>query len=174
MAKKNRKEQKNTPKQGISKPESFTQGMVSDLDPHFQLEGSYSDAKNIKLTNAEGDTFTVENINGNSLFVDLANYSIDVNEGQGGSSNVSGYHTFYDRGPDGGSPPVGTGPLTGNLKLDNRASIVGHVSFGNQILFLNRSEKHKKTQKVASVTNSLFFQKVQLQSQNRAHHLNLR
>ena len=71
MAKKNKPDQRTPSRQGVSKPESFTHGMVSDLDPHFQLEGSYSDAQNIRLTNAEGDTFTVENINGNSLFIDL-------------------------------------------------------------------------------------------------------
>ena len=43
--------------------------MDSDLDPHFQLKGSYSMLKILDLTNSEGDTFTVENIEGNSLFV---------------------------------------------------------------------------------------------------------
>tara|TARA_R110002020_G_C16313913_1_gene774100 strand:+ start:152 stop:5806 length:5655 start_codon:yes stop_codon:yes gene_type:complete len=54
-----------------SKPEGFTHGMVSDSDPRFQIKGSYTDGQNIRLTNSTGDTFTVENINGNSLFIDL-------------------------------------------------------------------------------------------------------
>ena len=61
MAKKN--QPKDTPeKRGLSQPQGFTHGMVSDLDPHFQLKGSYSDAQNIRLPNSEGDTITVENI----------------------------------------------------------------------------------------------------------------
>ena len=107
MAKKNKEKQESSPQQGISKPESFTHGMVSDLDPHFQLSGSYSDAKNIRLTNSEGDTFTVENIEGNSLFVDLANYPIyaEYDDGSGIVTN-NNYPTFYDRGP-----AVSTAPL---------------------------------------------------------------
>ena len=58
-------------KKQTSKAQSFTHGMVSDSDPRFQIKGSYSDALNIRLTNEEGDTFTVENIEGNSIFVDL-------------------------------------------------------------------------------------------------------
>ena len=54
-----------------SKAQGFTHGMVSDPDPRFQIKGSYSDAMNIRLTNDTGNTFTVENINGNTLFVDL-------------------------------------------------------------------------------------------------------
>ena len=53
-------------KQGFTEPQGFTHGMISDVDPHFQLTGSYSDAQNIRLTNSEGSTFTVENIEGNS------------------------------------------------------------------------------------------------------------
>tara|TARA_R110002012_G_scaffold131402_1_gene283993 strand:+ start:4196 stop:11014 length:6819 start_codon:yes stop_codon:yes gene_type:complete len=127
MAKKN--QPKDTPeKRGLSQPQGFTHGMVSDLDPHFQLKGSYSDAQNIRLTNSEGDTFTVENIEGNSLFIDLANYPISVNIGEGAEVNVSDYPTFYDRGPN--------LDVTTNLKLDNRCSIVGHYSYANQLLLI--------------------------------------
>ena len=95
MAKK--KQDKRAPEtSGISKPEGFTHGMVSDLDPHFQLKGSYADARNIRLTNSEGDTFTVENIEGNSLFVDLATYPISINA----PANNTNYPTFYDSGPN--------------------------------------------------------------------------
>ena len=61
---------------GFTQPQGFTHGMVGDVDPHFQLKGSYSDAQNIRLTNEDGHTFTVENIEGNSLFVDLGNVNI--------------------------------------------------------------------------------------------------
>ena len=113
---------------GYTEPQGFTHGMISDVDPHFQLKGSYSDAQNIRLTNSEGDTFTVENIEGNSLFVDLANFSISVNAGQGGSSDVSDYGTFYDRGPDNSA--------SNNFEMSNRCSIVGHVSYANQLLLM--------------------------------------
>ena len=130
MAKKSKKQQDHeVEKKGLSQPQGFTHGMISDLDPHFQLKGSYSDAKNIRLTNAEGDAFTVENIEGNSLFVDLADFSISVNAGEGGNADASDYATFYDRGPDGTT-------MTNNLELSNRASIVGHVSYANQMLLM--------------------------------------
>ena len=125
MAKKNKNQQAPPPQQGTSKPESFTHGMISDLDPHFQLEGSYYDAKNIRLTNSTGDTFTVENIEGNSLFVDLGNYDIYTIADQG---QTNPYPTFFDRGPN--------TTLQFNLELDNRASIVGHVSYASQLLLM--------------------------------------
>lgn len=124
MAKK--QEPKNTSENaGFSKPQGFTHGMVSDLDPHFQLKGSYADAQNIRLTNSEGDTFTVENIEGNSLFVDLANYPISIPTDQAYNND---YPTFYDRGPN--------LDVTTNLKIDNRCSIVGHVSYADQMLLI--------------------------------------
>ena len=128
MAKKNKERKQSSAKKGVSKPESFTHGMVSDLDPHFQLQGSYSDAKNIRLTNSEGDTFTVENIEGNSLFVDLATYHIDTLPDQY-QTNAS-YPTFYDRGPEDDIA------LLTNQELSNRCSIVGHVSYANQMLLI--------------------------------------
>ena len=128
MAKKNKDKEKESSSPGISKPESFTHGMISDLDPHFQLEGSYTDAQNIRLTNSTGDTFTVENIEGNSLFVDLANTPIYVNAGEAGASSFNTKTSVYDRGPN-------TTHID-NLKLDNRSSIVGHVSYANQILLM--------------------------------------
>ena len=130
MAKKDKKQQaQQSENTGLSQPQGFTHGMISDLDPHFQLKGSYSDAKNIRLTNAEGDTFTVENIEGNSLFVDLATFPISVNAGEGATVSYSNYKTFYDRGPDGTT-------IGNNLELSNRASIVGHVSYANQMLLM--------------------------------------
>ena len=130
MAKRQSQQQGNPGmRSGLSKAESFTHGMVGDLDPHFQLEGSYSDAQNIRLTNAEGDTFTVENIEGNSLFVDLNAVDIKVKAGQGAANNFNNYTTFYDRGPHGTD-------LDTNLNLANRASIVAHVSYANQLLLM--------------------------------------
>jgi len=58
-------------KKQVSKPQGFTHGLVSDPDPRFQIKGSYTDALNIRLTNDTGDTFTVENIKGNTLLIDL-------------------------------------------------------------------------------------------------------
>ena len=133
MAKKNKINQSkgtSSQRQKSSNPESFTHGMVSDLDPHFQLEGSYSDAQNIRLTNSTGDTFTVENIEGNSLFVDLANTHISTPDDQVQMTAGASYPTFYDRGPN---TPISA--LT-NLELSNRCSIVGHVSYASQILLM--------------------------------------
>ena len=125
MAKKNKPTQEPMGRLGVSNPESFTHGMVGDLDPHFQLKGSYSDAQNIRLTNSEGDTFTVENIEGNSLFVDLAATSISTPADQGGDTD---YPTFYDRGP--------VIVVANNAQIPNRCSIVGHVSYANQMLLM--------------------------------------
>ena len=94
----------------FTRPQGFTHGMVSDVDPHFQLEGSYSDAMNIRLTNSDGYTFTVENIEGNSLFVDLNTFSKTIPEDQ---AIVSSYPTFYDRGPD-------STTITNNYNLSNK------------------------------------------------------
>ena len=133
MAKK--KQDKRAPEtSGISKPEGFTHGMVSDLDPHFQLKGSYSDARNIRLTNSEGDTFTVENIEGNSLFVDLATYPISINA----PANNTNYPTFYDRGPNAPYPqaPTNESYSVSNYHLADRCSIVGHYSYADQLLLI--------------------------------------
>ena len=133
MAKK--KQDKRAPEtSGISKPEGFTHGMVSDLDPHFQLKGSYADARNIRLTNSEGDTFTVENIEGNSLFVDLATYPITINA----PANNTNYPTFYDRGPNAPYPqaPVDESYSVSNYHLADRCSIVGHYSYADQLLLI--------------------------------------
>jgi len=132
MAKKNRQGGPSQQQQkGVSAPESFTHGMVSDLDPHFQLSGSYSDAQNIRLTNSEGDTFTVENIEGNSLFVDLSTYPIySENVLSDGTVDIlNNYPTFYDRGPS-------NSPLSDNIGIANRCSIVGHISYANQLLLM--------------------------------------
>ena len=114
---------------GLSQPEGFTHGMIGDLDPHFQLKGSYTDAQNIRLTNSEGDTFTVENIEGNSLFVDLSSFTISTPDDQYQMAGGQSYQTFYDRGID-------SDHLQNNQKLDNRCSIVGSYSYANQMLLM--------------------------------------
>ena len=114
---------------GLSQPEGFTHGMISDLDPHFQLKGSYTDAQNIRLTNSEGDTFTVENIEGNSLFVDLSSFTISTPDDQYQTSGGQSYPTFYDRG-------INSDNVALNQELSNRCSIVGSYSYANQMLLM--------------------------------------
>lgn len=113
----------------FTEPEGFTHGMVSDVDPHFQLKGSYSDAMNIRLTNSDGYTFTVENIEGNSLFVDLKTFHIDTLPDQYQAPGGGSYPTWFDRGPDGDT-------VQNNYNLANRGSIVGHVSYKTQMLLI--------------------------------------
>ena len=89
-----------------SKAQGFTHGMVSDPDPRFQIKGSYSDAMNIRLTNDTGNTFTVENINGNTLFVDLyaLSYQNKLAVHTAGSAGMLGTRTDIA----GGSAPAST------------------------------------------------------------------
>ena len=49
--------------EGTSK--TFPKGMHSDNDPRYQPEGTYRDATNIKLISEDGDSFTIENVQGN-------------------------------------------------------------------------------------------------------------
>ena len=127
MAKKNQQRPNS-----FTAPQGFTHGMVSDADPRFQLQGSYSDALNVRLINSDGSTFTVENIEGNSLFVDLAKGNGPTIYKQSQPNGISGYPTFFDIGPTSGS----WSDRRNNLKLDNRCSIVGHVSYANQLLLI--------------------------------------
>ena len=60
----------------VSQPQAFTGGMVSDANPRFQPKGSYRDALNIRIINDEGNTFSVENIEGNKNFLDLTDIDI--------------------------------------------------------------------------------------------------
>ena len=75
---------------GISKAQGFTHGMVSDPDPRFQIKGSYSNALNIRLSNDAGDTFTVENIKGNTLFIDLYALTQQIGLESGGEEGILG------------------------------------------------------------------------------------
>jgi len=89
-----------------SKAQGFTHGLVSDADPRFQIKGSYSDAMNIRLTNDTGNTFTVENINGNTLFVDLYALSYQNKEDVYNASTAGLLGTRTDIA--GGSAPAPT------------------------------------------------------------------
>jgi len=68
MAKK--QEQKNSNKY-ISQAQGFTGGMISDPDPRYQPTGSYRDALNVRLSNENQSTFTIENIQGNRRMFNL-------------------------------------------------------------------------------------------------------
>ena len=54
-----------------SSPKGFSKGLVTDVDPRYQLEGSYRDAMNVKLVNTDGTTFTTDP----SGLVDVPNFS---------------------------------------------------------------------------------------------------
>ena len=46
---------------------TFVKGMIKDIDPHYQDKGSYRDAKNARIISHRSKTFTIENIQGNSI-----------------------------------------------------------------------------------------------------------
>lgn len=140
-------------------PQGFTHGMVSDPDPRFQLEGSYSDAMNVRLTNNKGDGFTIENIDGNSKFIDLGELQKQVHtQSKGilgkttnGSTDIFS-EIYWDKtnflanGNEVGSyyPSEGAFPFTDldspisgyPLDLSNRASIVGYTSYADTIFLI--------------------------------------
>ena len=68
MAKKQEQQKSN---KAMSQAQGFTGGMVSDPDPRYQPKGSYRRALNVRLTNDAGNTFTVENIEGNRKMFNL-------------------------------------------------------------------------------------------------------
>ena len=55
----------------ISAAQGFTGGMVSDPNPRYQIKGSYRDALNVRLINDDGESFSIENIEGNKKFFNL-------------------------------------------------------------------------------------------------------
>jgi len=125
-----------------SKVSGYTKGMLSDPDPRHQLPGTYRYAKNIKLINSDGLTFTVENINGNTKVVDLyqefgfESYG-NINEAGEISSIPSGY---YPEVPDIWQTHVDLAGVpnysTIGKKLDFAGNIVGHFSFKNQLFLI--------------------------------------
>ena len=103
----------------VSQPQAFTGGMVSDANPRFQPKGSYRDALNIRIINDEGNTFSVENIEGNKKFLDLTDITIykdpktlDSNNNEIGPNQIVNTFTSHD------------------------ASIVGHYSYSSNVIFI--------------------------------------
>jgi len=115
-----------------SKVQGYVKGMLSDPDPRHQIPGTYRYAKNIKLINSDGLTFTVENINGNTKVVDLHQEFAYDDEG-----NTSGYYPevpniWQSHVDNSGNPSYSE---TGT-KLDFAGNIVGHFSFKNQLFLI--------------------------------------
>jgi len=114
-----------------SAPKGFSKGLITDVDPRYQLEGSYRDAMNVRVVNTDGTTFTIENINGNRKVVDLhefdktfpASYSGDGNE-------VSGFSSSYFAGTDFRPTGIDGQPMS------QAANIVGHFSFRNELVII--------------------------------------
>ena len=148
---------------GISKAQGFTHGMVSDPDPRFQIKGSYTDALNIRLSNDAGDTFTVENIKGNSLFIDLNALTKQTTpegmlETRTGVAAGTEYSEIYwdPTNTDSNDIPVGVlfpsptnvgvggeedgifpfGNTASGKDYENTSSIVGYTSFGNEMILI--------------------------------------
>ena len=57
-----------------SKPTGFVKGIISDTDPRYQIPGSYRDAMNMQIINTDGNTFSIQNIKGNKLTINLASH----------------------------------------------------------------------------------------------------
>lgn len=49
----------------------FTNGLHADNDPRYQPEGTYRDAENIKLVSRDGNTYTIENVEGTRFSLEL-------------------------------------------------------------------------------------------------------
>tara|TARA_R110000796_G_scaffold17226_3_gene53201 strand:+ start:18931 stop:24768 length:5838 start_codon:yes stop_codon:yes gene_type:complete len=49
----------------------FTKGMHADNDPRYQPEGTYRDAENVKLVSRDGNTYTIENVEGTRFTLDI-------------------------------------------------------------------------------------------------------
>ena len=122
MAKK-QSQQSRSRKLKQSSPSGFFKGMVSDIDPRLQPKSTYRNARNIKLINADGNSLTVENENGNKLSVDIANLTSDL---QSLYSYDTAQISYWGESRDG---------LT-NHPLDFAGNIVGHYSFKNQLLLI--------------------------------------
>ena len=70
----------------ISAAQGFTGGMVSDPDPRYQIKGSYRDALNVRLINDDGESFSIENIEGNRKFFNLRDISQQHEPGSNGDN----------------------------------------------------------------------------------------
>ncbi len=114
-----------------SAPKGFSKGLITDVDPRYQLEGSYRDAMNIKLVSSEGSTFTVENINGNRQVLDLDTIEKHLRSPYSLTSAVP-QNYFKDTG----GLPYDVGDVNGVISMRGAANIVGHFSFKNQLLLI--------------------------------------
>ena len=129
-----------------SQVQGYAKGMLSDPDPRFQIPGTYRYAKNIKLINSDGMTFTVENVNGNTLTVDLYK-ELEIS----GNTDIGDpqYNGFYPAAPNiyqshFSFPPYSTAVgAPGNpeysiagTNLQFAGNIVGHFSFKNQLFLI--------------------------------------
>ncbi len=122
MAKK-QSQQSRSRKLKQSSPSGFFKGMVSDVDPRLQPKSTYRNARNIRLINADGNSLTVENENGNKLSVDIANLTPDL---QSLYSYDASQISYFGESRDGST----------NHPLDFAGNIVGHYSFKNQLLLI--------------------------------------
>lgn len=108
-----------------SNPTTFTKGMVSDNDPRYQEPGTYRDAQNIQLINTDGSTFTVENVNGNILTLDIVNTAMTI-------ENTEAFNTYWQGG-------VINFPFQNAIfgkAAGYFANIVGHYSYNNTLLLI--------------------------------------
>ena len=108
-----------------SNPTTFTKGMVSDNDPRYQEPGTYRDAQNIQLINSEGSTFTVENINGNILTLDIVNTTITI-------ENTETFNTYWQ----GGAIAWPFQNAVFSRTAGYFANIVGYYSYNNTLLLI--------------------------------------
>ncbi len=122
MAKK-QSQQSRSRKLKQSSPSGFFKGMVSDVDPRLQPKSTYRNARNIRLINADGNSLTVENENGNKLSVDIANFTSGL---QSLYSYDASQISYFGESRDGST----------NHPLDFAGNIVGHYSFKNQLLLI--------------------------------------
>tara|TARA_R110002020_G_scaffold147512_1_gene322910 strand:- start:8744 stop:14533 length:5790 start_codon:yes stop_codon:yes gene_type:complete len=114
-----------------SAPKGFSKGLITDVDPRYQLEGSYRDAMNVKLVNSDGTTFTIENINGNRLTLDLQEIDKTLPASYSGDgTQVSGVPQQYFQNVGG----IPFGP--DGLPMEQAANIVGHFSFRNELVII--------------------------------------
>lgn len=129
-----------------SQVKGYAKGMLSDPDPRFQIPGTYRYAKNVKLINSDGMTFTVENVNGNTLTVDLYKELEIAGNTAAGAPQYNGYYlqapdiwqthyTFPPYSTTSGAPGSPAYSTTGT-KLRFAGNIVGHFSFKNQLFLI--------------------------------------
>ena len=129
-----------------SQVRGYAKGMLSDPDPRFQVPGTYRYAKNIKLINSDGMTFTVENVNGNTLTVDLyKEIEISGNDANGDpqfntfippAPNIWQTHYSYPPYSTNASAPGNPEYSTSGTPLSFAGNIVGHYSFKNQLFLI--------------------------------------